>query len=134
MSTNSRTPSFHILPKQKLVPLAVSFLDNLKRIYFADNLYQEIMNYLDRCGYAEESFALNIPLVENIYGLIMLRRHIWLYANTLAMFNTSLDLYQAVECINRTILIFDYTIYIVTQKYAELSEQKSSAVLKTKTK
>jgi hypothetical protein len=121
ISTNSRTRSFHTIPRQKLTNLAISFLENLKKLYVADNLYQEVSNYLDRIGYAEITHNSKIPLTENIYGLVLLRRHVWLHADTQAMFNTSLDLFQAIECINRTILVFDYSICIVTQKYTQLS-------------
>jgi len=120
VSTNSRTPSFHAIPKHKLIHLAVSTLENLKKLYFAENPYQEVFTFLDQIGYAEETFQLKVPLSESVYGLILLRRHIWLYADTQAMFNTSLDMYQVIESLNRTILLFDYAIYIVTQKYTDL--------------
>jgi len=119
VTTNPRTSSFRKVPKDKLIAQAEAFFANLKQLYFSENPYREVQQFLERVGYVEYTYSLHIPLHENIYALIMMRRHIWLYAETQAMFNTSLDMWQAVESINRTLLLFDYTICILAQKYAE---------------
>jgi hypothetical protein len=119
VTTNPRTSSFRKIPKDRLIAQAESFFANLKRLYFADNPYREMQQFLERTEYVEYTHSLHVPLHENIYALIMMRRHIWLYAETQAMFNTSLDMWQALESINRTLLLFDYALSILAQKYAE---------------
>ena len=47
-------------------------------MYFSEKPYQEIEGYFTR--YAEEGHDEGIPLHECIYALILMRRHIWLFA------------------------------------------------------
>jgi ABC-type multidrug transport system permease subunit len=49
-----------------------------------------------------------------------MRRHLWLYAEFQGTFVTALEKQQAVESLNRTILLFDYVSYQVIEKYQEL--------------
>jgi hypothetical protein len=44
----------------------------------------------------------------------------WLYAEFQATFITSIEQQQAAESLNRTILMFDYATYQITEKYQEL--------------
>jgi len=120
--TNSRTPSYHTLPEEKCLPQAVSFYKNLKRLYFSEKPYQEVWLYFSR--FAEERHAEGIPLYEAVYALIMMRRHIWLYAEFQALFMTAVDMHQAIDSINRVILLFDHAMYILTQKCNELTRRQ----------
>jgi hypothetical protein len=120
MSANARVPTYCSIPKQELIAKAISFYQNLKHLYFAENPYQAVLQSLEKTRYVEEAYANGIPLPEVIYGLIMMRRHIWLYADIQALYNTPLDMYQAVQSINRTLLLFDYAMHIVTQKYQDM--------------
>ncbi len=123
VSKNPRTPSYHNLPQETIILQATSIYKNLKHLYFADNPYQEVLQLLEKIRFVEEAYAKGILLPEAVYALIMMRRHIWLFAELQAMFITSGDMYQAVESINRTLLVFDYAIYIVTQKYYEINRK-----------
>jgi ABC-type multidrug transport system permease subunit len=51
---------------------------------------------------------------------MLMRRNLWLYAEFQGIFVTALEKQQAVESLNRTILMFDYVSYQVTEKYQEL--------------
>jgi len=124
VSANRRTSSYHSLPKERCVPQAVSLYKNLRRMYFAEHPYQEVLQFLERKQYVENTYGEGIPLHEAIYALILMKRHIWLYAEFQAVFSTVLDMYQALESVNRTVLLFDYAIYIVVQKYKEMDRQK----------
>jgi hypothetical protein len=73
---NPRTPSYHSIPEDKLVPVAVKFYDNFKQMFFTDKPADTSQQYFAR--YAEDHHARNIPLNEALYALIMMRRHIWL--------------------------------------------------------
>ncbi|MEA2014289.1 MAG: hypothetical protein U9N38_03160 [Thermodesulfobacteriota bacterium] len=118
---NPRTSSFNNLPLEGCKKRAVSFYANVIKMYFSEKPYTEIREYFSE--YAEVSYKNNLPLHETIYGLIMMRRHMWLYADFQAPFLSAMDHQQAVETINKTIRIFDHGIYIVIQKYGELEKQ-----------
>jgi hypothetical protein len=120
--TNPRTPSFRSISKESCVRHATFIYKNLRRMYFADNPYQAVMRILDATGYAEEQYGRQIPLVEAIYALILVRRHVWLYAESAALFDTAADMYPTLQSNNRILLLFDYAIYIVAEKYQKMSK------------
>jgi len=85
----------------------------------------EVLQLIERNRYIEFLTDANIPLHEAVYAIIMMRRHIWLFADLLALFGgTAIDLYQAIQSINRTLLLFDYMIFIITQQYQEATGQR----------
>ncbi|HPL64146.1 MAG TPA: hypothetical protein PK587_10315 [Syntrophales bacterium] len=116
---NPRTPSYHGISRDKLTAQAMEFYDNFSRMFLSPKPYREEEQYFTR--YAEFSFRDNIPMHEALYALILMRRHIWLYAQFQAIFTTAVELQQAVESLNHTILLFDYAIYIITRRYQELA-------------
>ncbi len=118
--TNPRTPSYHSMTQDQCVLHAMDFYKNLGRVYFSEKPYTEVTEYFTK--YAEERYKEGIPLHEAIYALIMMRRHIWLYADFQAVILTGLDQQQSVESINKTIRVFDHGIYLVIQKYEEMSK------------
>jgi hypothetical protein len=115
---NPRTPSYHGIPEDKLVPVGVRFYDNFKQMFFTDKPADTSQQYFAR--YAEEQHQRNIPLNEALYALIMMRRHIWLYAEFQAIFISAVEQKQAVDSLVRTILMFDYAIFFISQRYQEL--------------
>ena len=90
-------------------------------MYFADNPYKEVQNILDAAGYAEEQYSRRVPLSEAVYALIMMRRYVWLYAETSDLFNTTSDMYMVLQSTNRILLLFDYAVYIVIDKYEKMA-------------
>lgn len=119
VSKNPRTPSFHTLNPDQYVPHAVSFYRNIRRIYFSEKPHTEETKYF--LNYAEEMYKAGVPLNEVIYALMLMRRQIWLFADFNALFVSTLDMHQAVESINRTILMFDHVIHSVAKRYDELA-------------
>jgi len=117
---NPRTPSFNNISEEDVLNRAVSFYKNLNKMYFSEKPYTEVQKYFSE--YAEVSYKLNIPLHETLYALIMMRRHMWLYADFQAPFLSAMDHRQAVETLNKTIRMFDHGIYIITQRYGELGK------------
>jgi len=115
---NKRTPSFHSLSKEMVIEQGVDFYRLFRRMSLAENPYEEAKTFSWK--YAENIYKKNIPLREAIYALILLRRNLWLYAEFQGTFVTVLEKTQAVESLNRTILLFDYVAYQVTEKYEEL--------------
>jgi hypothetical protein len=121
--TNLRTPSFCSSPKEGCLRHATFLYKNLKRMYFADNPFQEVQRVMDATGYAEEMFSRRIPLAEAVYALILMRRYVWLYAESSALFDTGLDMYAALQSTNRILLLFDYAVYIVIDKYDKMARR-----------
>jgi hypothetical protein len=92
-------------------------------MYFADNPFQEVQRVMDATGYAEEMFSRRIPLAEAVYALILMRRYVWLYAESSALFDTGLDMYAALQSTNRILLLFDYAVYTVIDKYDKMARR-----------
>jgi hypothetical protein len=87
-------------------------------MFFHDAPYELAEKFFEH--YAEERYREGIPLHEAVYAMILMRRHIWLYAEFQAIFITAVEHRQAVESLSRTILMFDYAMYAITRKYREL--------------
>lgn len=115
---HNRTPSYHSLPKEMVVEQGTSFYKLFRSMSMATNPYEAAKSF--SWEYAEKFYRENIPLKEAIYALMLLRRNLWLYAEFQGTFLTALEKQQAVESLNRTILMFDYVSYQVTEKYEEL--------------
>ena len=123
LSSNSRTASHRMLPKPVCLRHAVSVYGNLGQMYFADNCYQTVGRILDVASFAEDHYARGVPLEEVLYALILMRRQIWLYAEFQALYNAPEDMYELVQSINRTLLVFDYAAHITAQKYRDMTER-----------
>lgn len=117
---SSKTKSYRKVREFKLINQGELFYRSLKKLYFEQRLFDKATGYFSKWG--EEQYYENIPLEEAIYSLMMLRRHLWLYAEFQTLFHTSLDQYQAADSINRTVLITDYGIIAVIEKYKELTK------------
>ncbi|MCE5211540.1 MAG: hypothetical protein LLG40_08300 [Deltaproteobacteria bacterium] len=115
---HNRTPSYHSLPRNMVIEQGTEFYKLFRRMSLAENPYEEAKTFSWK--YAEKFYRENIPLQETIYALMLLRRHLWLYAEFQGTFFTALEKQQAVESLNRTILMFDYVSYQVIEKYEEL--------------
>lgn len=116
---NPRTSSYHSIPEEKYLSQAVSCYKSLKSMYFSKKPYEEARAHFTR--YAEDTHDQGIPLHEAVYALIMMRREIWLFADFQTLYTSAVDLHQAVESINRVLLVFDYAMYVVAQRYHEIT-------------
>jgi len=105
----------------KLVNQGELFYKSLKKLFFDQNIYDVSTAYFSK--FAEDQYYENIPLEEAAYALIMLRRHMWLFAEFNVLFTSSLDQYQAAESINRTVLVTDYGVLAIIKKYEELNKK-----------
>ncbi len=115
---NVRTPSFHGLSDDDLIPIAMEFYSKFREMFFAEHPIDTARKIFGK--YAEDRYRQEIPLQEAIYALVLMRRHIWLYAEFQALFVSAVEQQQAAESLNRTILMFDYAIYVITEKYQSL--------------
>lgn len=115
---NAKTPYYHDLPEDRILPQAIQFYEHLLEIVNLDDPFAGARAYFSK--YAERLFREGIPLNEAVYALILMRRHIWLYAEFQATFITAIEQKQAVESLLRTTLIFDYIMYFVAETYETL--------------
>jgi hypothetical protein len=124
---HNRTPSYHSLPKDMVIAQGINFYRLFRRMSLAENPYEEAKTF--SWIYAENLYRKKIPLQEAIYALMLMRRNLWLYAEFQGTFVTALEKQQAVESLNRTILMFDYVSYQVTEKYQELTSGEVEKIL-----
>jgi len=118
---NKRTPSYHNVPEEKLLPQAIEFYHQLRNMLMSSNTYEETQAYILK--YAKTCFEANIPLHEAIYALVLMRRQMWLFAEFQAVFTTVVEHQQAIDSVTRTILVMDYAIHKITQHYQELTNK-----------
>ena len=120
---NSHTSTFVCNPRESCLLHASFIYKNLRRMYFAENPFKEVQSIMDATGYAEEQYSRRVPLSEAVYALIMMRRYVWLYAETSDLFNTTSDMYLVLQSTNRILLLFDYAVYIVIDKYEKMAKK-----------
>ncbi|MBN1366143.1 MAG: hypothetical protein JW976_15165 [Syntrophaceae bacterium] len=114
---NKRTTHYQNLKKEKLIVYAVDFYRNLRKLLVPVDRLEFTQEYFRK--YARKCHKMGIPLQESIYGLVLMRRHMWLYADFQAIFIDILEHNQAIEGIMRIMLMMDYAVYEITQYYYE---------------
>ena len=121
VTRNARTPFYHDIKESYLIPQAADFYRRLSAVYTMKDPYPTIRDFMSK--FAEKRFKEGVPLQEALYAIILMRRHIWLYAEFQAVFITITEQRQALDSQTRTILIFDYIAYVLTEKYVSLMGQ-----------
>jgi hypothetical protein len=117
LSTNAKTQAFNSMDREVCIRHAECIYKNLNQLYFAENCEKAVCQLLDTDEFVEDALALKIPFDQIVYAIILLRRHLWLYAEFQALYNGVEDMMQMVENINRVLLVFDYVIYQAAGKY-----------------
>ncbi len=115
---NPKMPSYRDVPEEDAIHQAVTFYRNMRSLFFTDNVFESARKIFTK--YADQCFTDLVPMHEALYALILMRRQLWLFAEFQAIFITPLEQHQAIACLNRTILIFDYAMYIITERYYDL--------------
>ena len=115
VKTNAKTYTYHEASEDKIILQAKDFYRNFQMMFFHEAPFEQAEEIFEK--YAEERYREGIPLHEAVYALILMRRHMWLYAEFQSMFNTEVEHRQAVESLSRTILMFDYIMYVIARKY-----------------
>ncbi|NPV03502.1 MAG: hypothetical protein HPY67_02065 [Syntrophaceae bacterium] len=120
---NPKTPSYHNFSDEKALSHAAAFYRNFRSLFSAEKPYDAARKFFTK--YADGRYAEGIPLHEAIYALILMRRHIWLYAEFQSLFVSAVEHQQAAESLTRTILMFDYATYVITERYEELMKRET---------
>lgn len=122
VQNNARTKTYKGLEEEAIINQGVKFYNNFSRMFTEEKVSENTLKYFRT--YTQESFAMGIPMDEAVYALILLRRHIWLYAEFQTIFSSGIDQRQALDTLSRTILLFDYAAYEVTKEYQELIQKE----------
>ncbi len=124
VKTNLKTNSYHDAPEEKIINQASEFYKNFQEMFFHEAPFQLAEDVFTK--YAHERYAEGVPLHETVYAMILMRRHIWLYAEFQTIFSAEVEHRKAVESLSRTILMFDYIIYIISREYWKLIKMELS--------
>ncbi len=119
---NAHTKKYKKLDEESIVNQGIKFYKNFSKMFADEKISDSALKYFRT--YAQASFAMGIPMGEAVYALILLRRHIWLYAEFQTIFSSGIDQRQALDTLSRTILLFDYAVYEVTKEYQELMKKE----------
>jgi len=122
IKTNVKTYTYHNASEEEIILQAKYFYNNFQLMFFNESPYEQAKEIFEK--YAEERYKEGIPLHEALYALILMRRHMWLYAEFQSIFNVEVEHQQAVGSLSRTILMFDYIIYVVAKKFWEMMKQE----------
>ena len=117
VKSNPKTPTYHGMRKEDAIWQALHFYRDLRSMFYTDDPFASAQKIFGK--YADDRFKEGIPLNEAIYALILMRRHMWLFAEFQATFITAIEHQQAIESLNRTILVFDYAVYVIAKRYEE---------------
>ncbi|HDQ03919.1 MAG TPA: hypothetical protein ENN23_05025 [Deltaproteobacteria bacterium] len=113
VKTNLRTYSYHNAPDDKIILQAKDFYTNFHEMFFHEAPFEKAEEFF-------EKYAEGVPLHEAVYALILMRRHIWLYAEFQSIFTMETEHRKAIESLSRTILMFDYIVYVIAREYWRL--------------
>jgi hypothetical protein len=125
LSSNPKTHAFRSMKKEVCLRHSEYIYKNLNHLFFADNCENAVANFLDMDGFVEDHYARGIPLDQVIYSVILLRRHLWLYAEAQSLYNGFEDMMQMIDNVNRVLLVFDYLIFITASKYRLIQDKIS---------
>jgi hypothetical protein len=118
---NTKTTYYKFLDEQKIISQCVRFYQYFSKMYGDEKVSEDVLTFFKT--YARETYEMGIPLDEAIYALILMRRHIWLHPEFQYIFTSGIARADAVDSLNRTILLFDYAEYQITKDYMELAEK-----------
>ena len=121
VQNNVRTKKYKELDEESIINQGVKFYQNFSKMFADEKIGESALKYFRT--YTQERLAMGIPMDEAVYALILLRRHIWLYAEFQTLFSSGIDQRQALDTLSRTILLFDYAVYEVTKEYQELMKK-----------
>jgi hypothetical protein len=103
------TKTYHTYDEKKLYQRAFTVYSQFDKWMSHETTKKDIENIYRALGKQrrQEGFALS----EVIQALTITRRHIWLLVRSAGLLDTALDLHQAIDLINRSVLFFDRAIY-----------------------
>jgi hypothetical protein len=115
VKTNIKTYSYHDAPDEKIMCQALEFYNSFRQMFFNESPYEQAESIFEK--FADDNYREGIPLHETMYAMILMRRHIWLYAEFQSIIISETEHRKAIESLSRTMLMFDYIMYVIARKY-----------------
>lgn len=125
VKTNIKTYAYHAATEDKIIGQAVEFYRSFRQMFFHESPYERAEEIFEK--YADDNYREGIPLHETMYAMILMRRHIWLYAEFQSIVISDTEHRKAIESLSRTILMFDYIMYVIARKYWKLMKLELQA-------
>ncbi|HRT60867.1 MAG TPA: hypothetical protein P5551_00720 [Syntrophales bacterium] len=118
---NPRTPSFHDIFDDDLVPPLKEFYGQFRTIFANNGDNSAAVRYFRQFG--DYCYRKGIPVDQALYAVTLMRRHIWLDSDYQIAFATSVDQAQAVETQNRAIRLFDHGLHLIPVIYKDHTKE-----------
>jgi hypothetical protein len=115
--SREETKSYNKLHKKEVYRRGYEVYSRLESWLKKDNQKTELQEHYTALG--KKRCDEDIPLHEVIMALMLIKRHLWLYILETQFFNSSFEIYQALELNNHVILFFDRAIFFTTIGYEE---------------
>jgi hypothetical protein len=115
--SREETKSYKKLHEKEVYRRGYEVYSRLESWLKKDNQKNELQEHYKALG--KKRCDEDIPLHEVIMALMLIKRHLWLYILETQFFNSSFEIYQALELNNHVILFFDRAIYFTTIGYEE---------------
>lgn len=130
IKNNPKTPVYHTMPENRAMEQALNFYHSFLKLFATEKPFEEAHALFSK--YADASYRDGIPLPQAIYAIILMRRHMWLFAEYETIFETAVDQRHALESQSRMILMFDYAEFVIIDRYDALirreAEEKCKAL------
>lgn len=117
-TTNRSTTGYHDFDKTRLYRGVSNILTRFNKWlggYFGDEEMSDFFVRLGR-GSRREGFALS----EVISALSLIKKHLWEFALSRGMWQSTLDIYMTLELDRRIVIFFDKAAFYTTRGYEEL--------------
>jgi hypothetical protein len=113
--THESTPTYHTYDEEKLYERAYSVYSQLGRWLSAETSKEDVRRVYTALGRQrrQEGFGLS----ELLQALLITRRVLWFKIESEGLLDTALDLNQALDLHNRTVLFFDRAMVYAAQGY-----------------
>jgi len=113
-----QTKGYRRIPEDKLYERIFDVYSNLDSWLKTDKHTEgEVKRVYTELG--RTRFREGIPLYEVILAFMLIKRHLWLFVQRESLFNSTVELHQALELNNKVVYFFDRAIYFVSMGYEQ---------------
>ncbi|HOM29861.1 MAG TPA: hypothetical protein PLS81_10450 [Deltaproteobacteria bacterium] len=119
--TREETKGYRKLDRDIVYDRVYDVYSRLDSWLAGDKKKAELKDHYKKLGMTR--FHEGIPLSDVVMALMLIKRHLWLYVQETQFFDSSFQLWQALEFNNRVVLFFDRAIYFTCLGYQEEEEK-----------
>ncbi len=115
--SREETTRYRGVPKDILLERITDVYSRLVSWLNKEKRAGDLRKYYSDLG--KRRFNEGIPLSEVVLAFMLFKRHLWLFVMEKQFFDSTYELYQALELNNKVVLFFDRIIYFATLGYEE---------------